>query len=356
MDERAYERTPLNPAAQLLTQAQTDIKIEIKNGVLAGAPFSVTRTAILKIIGKTVAKISSETLAKDARASLLKFADREYKRFKAEIRTPPALIAAVVLLMKDISRCLRGDYTPKGSSQRNAAEVLREKTGIDLKSHGCGLPLQEFHKTYIRRVSKALDGLAEARALDPNDFTGRNSLRNLAEMQVRYERHLDEIVELKASGNRLVVCSVHADCSERCKPFQGRVYSLDGTSGTTADGRKYMPLEVATDIYYTTKAGRTYKNGLLGFNCRHRLLPYRAGMLVPKVSSDEQKREYEITKTQREMERSIVKLRETSLLNKDVDENKYREYKQKVARLYENYKAYSRRNGRAYYPDRVKIL
>ena len=30
MDERAYERTPLNPAAQLLTQAQTDIKIEIK--------------------------------------------------------------------------------------------------------------------------------------------------------------------------------------------------------------------------------------------------------------------------------------------------------------------------------------
>ena len=42
MDERAYERTPLNPAAQLLTQAQTDIKIEIKNGVLAGAPFSVT--------------------------------------------------------------------------------------------------------------------------------------------------------------------------------------------------------------------------------------------------------------------------------------------------------------------------
>ena len=88
--------------------------------------------------------------------------------------------------------------------------------------------MQEFHKTYIRRVSKALDGLAEARALDPNDFTGRNSLRNLAEMQVRYERHLDEIAELKASGNRLVVCSVHADCSERCKPFQGRVYSLDG--------------------------------------------------------------------------------------------------------------------------------
>ena len=117
-----------------------------------------------------------------------------------------------------------------------------------------GVPLQKFSKDYMREnVKPALDRLATQQARDPDDVSRRNTLRNRAETEVRYPSHLDSIEELKGQGVQLVICSTHADCSERCKPWQGRVYSLDGTSGTTDDGRSYVPLENATDIYYTTK-------------------------------------------------------------------------------------------------------
>lgn len=127
-----------------------------------------------------------------------------------------------------------------------------------------GVPLSRYYSDVWRnQVKPVLDRLCDGVALDPNDYSGRNSLRNLAEMEVRYNDHLQSIEALKAAGERLVVCSAHADCSDRCAPWQGRVYSLDGTSGVI-DGHRYVPLEQATDIYYTTKAGRVYKNGLLG--------------------------------------------------------------------------------------------
>ena len=133
------------------------------------------------------------------------------------------------------------------------------------------MPLGKYYKdVWEENVLPTLDKIAQSKALDPNDLTGRNSLRNLAEMEVRYTDHLDSIDDLKSRGVKLVIASTHADCSKRCLRWQGRIYSLDGTYGEI-NGKKYIPLEVATNIYYTTKAGRVYKNGLLGFNCRHRL-------------------------------------------------------------------------------------
>lgn len=272
MELKTYVPDPLNEQASILVDAQTDIKTAIKKGVLGGASFVVISAEVRKIISRTIARIRSPPLQKDARVSLMKFANKAYSDFQATLNLNGTLLAAVVLLSERITERkangLQGKYfVPKTPREIDAVEQVAERTEIRLRAYDRGLPLQEFQKTYIDRVSRALSGLAEEKALDPNDVTGRNSLRNLAEMQVRYERHLQEIADLKNSGTRLVVCSVHADCSDRCAPWQGRVYSLDGTSGTTEDGRKFIPLETATDIYYTTKAGRTYKNGLLGFNC-----------------------------------------------------------------------------------------
>ena len=102
MDGRAYDRSPLNISAMLLTEAQTDIKIKVKDGILSGLPFTAIKEPIVKIIMKTLSKIRSPTLKKDARRSLSEFAERVYKQFRAEIRMPPALISAVAFLMKDI--------------------------------------------------------------------------------------------------------------------------------------------------------------------------------------------------------------------------------------------------------------
>ncbi|MCX4384285.1 MAG: hypothetical protein OSJ39_00630 [Clostridia bacterium] len=349
----AYAPDPLNEQASVLVDAQTDIKTVIKQGVLSGAPFALLKEQIGKIIARALSRIRSPTLKEDARKSLMRFANAAYGRFKSELRQIPAvLLPVVVVLMRAITEKEKAAayYVPKNAEERMAAEML------NYREYGKGIPLQEFQKTYIDRVSNALDGLAQERALDPNDFTGRNSLRNLAEMQVRYERHQSEITGFREKGTKLVVCSVHGDCSDRCAPWQGKVYSLDGTSGITEDGRRYQPLENATDIYYTTRAGRRYKNGLLGFNCRHTLSEYRSRMIIPTVSTEEQKQEYAITQTQRAMEREIIYCREKALIEKGVNVSEYRKWKNRAQERYEEYKKFSKDNGRAYYPDRVKIL
>ncbi len=366
MKLKVYVPDPLNEQASVIVDAQTDIKTAIKQGVLSGASFFTVKKSVQKIIDSALAKIRSPTLKEDARISLMRFADGAYGRFKQNLASIPAtVLPAVVVLMRGVtgSGQKNGVYYPKTEEERRAFQILRQ-SGENLQSNAIpfqqnGLPLDEFHKVYIDRVSNALDGLAEERALDPNDVTEKNSLRNLAEMQVRYERHQDEIAEFRAKGTRLVVCSVHEDCSDRCAKYQGRVYSLDGTRGKTSDGRDFVPLEEATDNpedSYTTKAGRTYQNGLLGFNCRHKLFAYTPRMEIPTVTEEDQKREYAITRQQREMERAVLDAREKALSEKGANVSEWRKWRKIAKERYEAYKQFSLRNDRAYYPDRVKIL
>lgn len=357
MKEEVYAPDPLNEQASVLVDAQTDIKTAIKQAVLSSQGKERVKEQVKKIIDRAIARIRSPTLKRDAGISLMRFADRAYLQFADDLKSiKPELLPAVIVLMQAITaKEQQGKvYVPKTNAERFAAERL------SYTAYNKGIPLQEFQKRYIERVNVALENLAEANALDPNDFTGRNSLRNLAEMQVRYERHQDEIAGFKQRGTRLVVCSVHADCSDRCAKYQGRVYSLDGSTGFTEDGQEIKPLEWATnnpeDLYGPTKAGRYYQNGLLGFNCRHKLVEYKPDMVIPTVSEAEQKREYAITKKQREMEREVISAREVALSLKDVSVTTYRKWKGIAQRRYAAYKQFSKDNGRAYYPDRVKIL
>ena len=253
-------------------------------------------------------------------------------------------------------RTLTGRDIKPTTTQKAAAVQTLTAQGFD-GSRLLGVPLQKFSQEYMRdNVKPALDRLAAQQARDPGDVSGRNTLRNRAEMEVRYQAHLDGIEDLKRQNVRLVICSTHADCSERCKPWQGRVYSLDGTSGTTDDGRRFQPLENATDIYYTTKTGKTYKNGLLGFNCRHFLVPYKSGYRFPKPNAAEERREYNITQTQRRMEADVRKWRTVAVENKDIDQKRYLDARRKAIAANKAYIAYSKQHNRAYYPSRTKLI
>ncbi len=204
--------------------------------------------------------------------SLRAFAQRQYETYRrAFARRIDLVLAAVVLSrggankaeQRKAERTLIPSFTAAQTAQPTRYGGERYSDIVTL-----GVPMKKYAEDYLKKnVRPVLDRLCREQARDPDDVSGRNSLRNRAEMEVRYQGHLDNIQRLRDSGARLVVASTHSDCSERCRPWQGRVYSLDGTSGTTDDGRKYVPLETATDVWYTTKAGKRYKNGLLGFNC-----------------------------------------------------------------------------------------
>lgn len=182
-----------------------------------------------------------------------------------------------------------------------------------------GVPYQaEYARVYREQIRPTIDRLMTEVARDPGDVSGRNSLRARAEMETRYWHNMHQVDALVDSGTRLVVCSTHTGCSERCRPWQGRVYSLDGTGGKTPDGRAFVPLEKATNVYYTTRAGVTYKNGLLGFNCRHYLVPYGKDVNFPTYTEAEEDERYKLEQAQRGKERAIRRLRVNAALHEDV--------------------------------------
>lgn len=320
--------------------------------------FAQTRKAaidqkVFRIIDEALKSIKIQSLKDAAAKSLLNFYNRQYEELRRSFLWQLPYLTALFLLN---GKTLTGRDIKPTTAQKAAAVQTLAAQGFD-GSRLLGVPLQKFSQDYINKnVKPVLDRLSQQFAVDPDDISGRNSLRNKAEMAVRWQEHNDIIQRFKDDGVRLVICSTHADCSERCRPWQGRVYSLDGTSGTTDDGRRFVPLETATDIYYTTKAGKQWKNGLLGFNCRHFLVPYKTGYRFPKPNAAEERKEYAITVKQRELERNVRYWRTVAIENQNLDRAKYLDARRKAIAWNREYVAFSKQNNRAYYPSRTKII
>ncbi len=330
----------LNPQAKAITDCQTEIKALVNKLYLQGRPQAFIENEVRKVIKKYGVRLSNKELQELMPKSMWKL----YK---------------TTLLLLFTTFGLNGKQTyERIQVAQTIASGERVYKGMDMPliAQRYGIPNVIYAKDYMRKVNAVYTQLASEDAPDPDDISGRNSMRNRAEMEVRYEYHQDEIKAFKDKGTKLVVCSTHADCSDRCFPWQGKVYSLDGTSGKTSDGRKYVPLETATDVYYTTKAGKTYKNGLLGFNCRHKLYEYVPGMGIPKVSRGEQQKENKLNTKQRAMEKTVREWRMKAELNKDAGNTPaFFNAQKKASEAYARYRKFSLENGRAYYPDRVKI-
>ena len=329
----------LNPQAKAITDCQSEIKALVNRLYLQGRPQAFIENEVRKVIKKYGVKLSNKELQELMPKSMWNL----YKQ---------------TLLLLFTTFGLNGKQTyERIQVAQTIASGERVYKGMDMPliAQRYSIPNGIYAKDYMQKVNDVYTRLAKNDAPDPDDISGRNSLRNRAEMEVRYEYHQNEIQSFKDAGTKLVVCSTHADCSDRCFPWQGKVYSLDGTSGKTEDGRSYVPLETATDIYYTTKAGKTYKNGLLGFNCRHKLYEYVPGMGIPKVSRAEQRKENKINTKQRAMEKTVREWRMREELNKGAGNTaEYLNAQKKASEAYARYRKFSQENGRAYYPDRVK--
>lgn len=336
-----------------LEEAETKIRQTVKYEFFALKSKSEIDVKIRKIINSELKAITIPDLLTAARYSLWKFYNIQYRELQRSFGLILPVMSAVFLLL---NKNLNGEtISPTKTKIQQARDFLEENGYSDARL--MGTPLRKFSQEYANKnVRPALDRLAKQEAKDPDDLSGRNSLRNRAEMEVRYNANQDSISDLRARGVKLVIASSHADCSERCRHWQGRVYSLDGTHGVTDDGREYIPIETATDVYYTTEAGKTYKNGLLGFNCRHYLVEYKKGYYFPRPNPIVEKREYEITEEQRRLERQVRKWKIRAVESKGQSPEEYKKARQKAIEWNKTYIEFSRQHGRAYYPSRTRIL
>lgn len=343
-------QTPLNYQALTLEEAETEIRQVVKSEYLKGSGWQVISEKVKQIILTALKDIQLPILKEVGYKSLVNF----YRRQRREIEKIPPIIYGIAFalstLKQDNKVPTKANLWARTFLKQNGIEVVYPSATI------LGVPLNEFaDKYYKEEVKPLIDRLAEQYTLDPDDISGRNSLRNRAEMEVRYNAHTQNIEELKSKGVKLCIASTHTDCSERCRKWQGKVYSLDGTSGRTEDNRLYVPLETATNVYYTTKKGKTYKNGLLGFNCRHYLVAYEKGLRFGKSTEEEEKKQYEITKKQRELEREIRKWKINAIENKSVNIQAYNYAKSQVAYWTNEYEEFCRKNNRVIYRSRIKV-
>lgn len=312
---------------------QSDIKQFVKNAVLNSFMIIGFNEKVMKMIVDGLEPIDDENLKEVATRTLFRFAQQEF-RWLSELLGLGILPVALATYNRDVVR-----DTDLKVMQEVINKTVRE------------LPLDKLNQTYSQL------GNSQAKVSFGQSLYGK------AELNARFQEQQKMVSDLKEK-TQLVICDTYSDCSDRCREWQGRIYSLDGTTGRTEDGKEYIPLEVATNAIF-----KGHRNGLLGYNCRHKLVPYKTGMRANKVSETERKREYEITKEQRLLEREIRKHKDMAVSfqrgNQDTRQfskqqvefmnSKYQEHKQKADMLTKQYYQFCEDNNRVKYRSRLKI-
>lgn len=345
------KREELSKQTLLVERAQAEIKHVIKRGIVNGKQESEVFKAIALVISKAVGSIEDKEFATTVYISLNTYANKAYKKLKEQLRGINLLYALTSLQTKNTKPSGGGTVVKTLTSTLAPTIPIVDVDGqyYDLAQGG-----NEFSETYVKKVKQAFIDLATSEAKD--DYSTRVSLRNVSEMAVRYEKKNQELQALVEKGIDLVWISTHGNCSERCQPWQGKLYSISGRYGTI-DGIKYQPLSNATDIFYTTKAGRTYKNGCIsGFGCRHKLEPYNKGNKPSEISASVIDKEREINKKQREYERKVRENKLKYVGLKDIAKDEALKYLRKSREVYKAYKEYCQKNNVAYYPSRCKVF
>lgn len=369
----------LNWQVLLIQDTETDLKMLILDGVRKSETFGAIDSKVTKLINERVNELESDGLKVITRASLYKYASKLWLDFTAifgdkrdgetalilllasGINAPQELKTAYLSLPEQnpLKRQFSAQSVMQAQEQSQVQLYAQEQGGAEYvidsgsaynRATANNVYDKDYGKAVIERLNKLFDSVAKT------DYSEYSSLRASAERQVRWEYQEEQKRKLIESGERFVWIDSHANCSERCQDFQGRLYSLDGTSGTH-DGNPFVPLETATDIYTTTKAGKTYKNGCIsGFNCRHKLLKYRKGFKPTPIPARIVEKERAIEQRMREMERTIRLYESRALGYKTIGNKGMRaRYKDLADKWTERYVAFANKNNVAYYPSRIDI-
>ncbi len=343
----------------IIEDCSAELKALLSKAVFNATPFENYLKKADEFIAGHLSEITEYELKKSAEEALKRFARREFGRLRANLMANPGFNFVALALVKKIwnsegARDKQRAFEQLQSFEPSLARLppIQFESGTG-NSRRWGLPLNEYMKTYMERVNSTCNMLAKDVAKDSDGL----GLRLKSELYVRHRWQQDNLDRLKESGARLVWISSHVNCSERCQPYQGKLYSTDGTSGTTEDGHSYVPLETATDRYAMTKGGKTYKNGTLtGFGCRHYTITYTPRGVTPEVFDDsEVEKARAIEKEQRRLEREIYHARENYYAWRGNNNETAKKFYRRAAEKKKEYIEFCQQNEIAWYPSRIKV-
>ena len=304
------------------TAVQLKIKEIITQDLTRGVDRQTTFKKLKQVIEKFGATIADENVRRKFETSLARGAVKIYDETSARLENIAAALSmplvALISIVQGKSKERTIDTANRQTQTVGAVVVASRKTEREYLYED-RIEVPNVRQRVKAEIERLMFDIADEDIKDRNGA----SLRNIAEIHVRHDYQQASIEQMRANGVKLVWASTHVDCSPRCFPWQGKLYSLDGTTGTTDTGVSYQPLEVAVNVPYTTRAGVTYMNGLLGFNCRHRLIPYKDEQVPPKGYTKAQTvKAYQLDLQQRAIEREIRRVKERAHLLKGVEDVK----------------------------------
>ena len=155
-------------------------------------------------------------------------------------------------------------------------------------------------------------------------------------------------------GINLIEVSSHMGARPLCAPYQGRIFSRDGSKGVTVDG-------AGGKIYYTPLSETSYGQpaGLFGINCGHVQYPFAPGINFQRYfpyPKEENDRRYMQFQQQRAMERSIrAAKRECMMLQEAGDTEGLQKASLRLRNQREKYSAYCKETGLKQHNDRTQV-
>lgn len=142
------------------------------------------------------------------------------------------------------------------------------------------------------------------------------SMRNIA----RQTGEEVQTARCKDAGINLIQIDSHSGARPKCAKDQGKIFSLDNTSGETEDlyGKK---------IKYYPWSSSSYgePDGILGINCHHHKWPFVPGVNIqryfPTEDAEENDRLYKEIQVQRALERDVRKQKRECMLYDEIGDN-----------------------------------
>ncbi len=338
-----------NVAQQTLlavANATTRIKELITASIIENKSQEELTKALNKTIDVTCKLITNPELREQTRNALVTSSRKWYYQLNQTVNILNRNLANKVKGFK------AGTYTGDINALFENVEGIRlQKIRPYLDVSTKGLAVIEDYDKKLKLAMKALAAEPPLVAQVEGKKAYTVSLRNRAEMTVRYEANLSELKEFIASGVEFVWTTSHPDASPRCAKHQGKLYSLN------ADNKQGIhngiPYTYLPDVLKLNN-GNSIING---YNCRHRLVAYEDDSHPPKeYTSHEIKREYANDQKQRTFENNIRQLKtEERLMRASGDVESAQKLRLRWRKLNTKYQIDSLKMGRAFYRWRTIV-
>ena len=220
--------------------------------------------------------------------------------------------------------------------------------------------LVDGEKTYQEAMRSCITRLANNNLTAFTDKSGREwspeaYVSMLLKTVNKNVTNLTTFANMDRYGYDLAQVSNHAGARPKCYPYQGKLVSKSGKSGTCEDGN-------GNRMQYIGLGDTSYgqPDGLLGINCGHYLFPFMPG--VSTITSEVQPKgendlAYKQSQKQRELERAVRKAkREKSMAENANDAEGAKTAAEKVKQGQKKLREFINESGRTRRYDREQVF